>query len=183
MSKWRPITSDVPQRSVLGPALFNVFSGNMDSGTECTSSKSVDNNKLHNVVNMLEGRDAIQNVLDRLERWSSGMALELCQQHTAFQKMPECKFRKNFYLKAGVCKHAYASSRLSLLMKSSCMDCFLETFQLKPLLDEEFLLHCALLYSVHIYMLNMLYAPGEMTALNDQKLVGVTLSSPFSCLQ
>lgn len=84
--------SDVPQRSVLGPALFNIFSGNTDSGTECTSSKSVDNNKLHNVVNMQEGRDAIQNVLDRLERWSSEMALELCQQHTAFQKMPECKF-------------------------------------------------------------------------------------------
>ncbi|GAB0202560.1 mitochondrial enolase superfamily member 1 [Grus japonensis] len=100
MSKWRTVVSGVPQGWVLGPALFNIFVSDMDNRIKCSLGTFPDDTKLCGVVDTLEGRDAIQRDLDRLERWARA-------NHTKFNKA-KCKV---LHMGQSNPKHNYRLSR------------------------------------------------------------------------
>jgi len=97
MAQCRPVKSCVPQGSVLGLEVFNVFVSDMDGGNECTLSKFADDAKLCGVVNTLEGRDAIQRDLDRLERRAYANLMKFnkakCKALHMGQGNPKLKYR------------------------------------------------------------------------------------------
>lgn len=60
----------MPSGSILAPLLINVFNNDIDKEIECALSRFADDPNLRAAVNTPKGWDAIQRVLDKLEKWT-----------------------------------------------------------------------------------------------------------------
>ncbi|TRZ25750.1 hypothetical protein HGM15179_001336 [Zosterops borbonicus] len=63
---WRPIVSGIPQESILGLVLLNLYINDLDKGIECILIKFAGDTKLGGVADTPEGCAAIHQDPDRL---------------------------------------------------------------------------------------------------------------------
>ncbi|CAM4523556.1 unnamed protein product [Lepidochelys kempii] len=71
LSGWKEVTSGVPQGSVLGPILFNLFITDLGTKRGNVLIKFADDTKLGGIANTEKDRDIIQEGLDDLVNWSN----------------------------------------------------------------------------------------------------------------
>ena len=69
-SDWSPVTSGVPQGSVLGPLLFIIYINDLDDGLVSKVSKFADDTKLGSNVAQLTGVESLREDLRKLGEWS-----------------------------------------------------------------------------------------------------------------
>ena len=69
-SEWTPVTSGVPQGSVLGPLLFLIYINDIDEGVKSSISKFADDTKIGRTILGEKDRIELQNDLKLLGQWA-----------------------------------------------------------------------------------------------------------------
>ena len=97
-SNWGPITSGVPQGSVLGPLLFIIYLNDMEQNISSSLSKFADDTKIGRRIDIIGDEMALQNDLDKLNDWAIKWQMEFNVEKCKVLKMGETDERTSYSL-------------------------------------------------------------------------------------
>ena len=72
-----PVTSGVPQGSVLGPVLFLIFVNDLPNGMECSTKLFADDTKIYSAKKPSDIETSLQNDINKLYTWTQTWLMEL----------------------------------------------------------------------------------------------------------
>ena len=75
-SDWTPVTSGIPQGSVLGPVLFAIYINDLPDVVQNVAKLFADDTKVYSVVNNEDDQNNLQQDLDNLIQWSNTWLLK-----------------------------------------------------------------------------------------------------------
>ncbi len=77
-SDWLPVTSGVPQGSILGPLLFPVYCNDVQNYIQANSTLALfaDDSKLYRSLDLPNASTSLQHDLDSLQTWSLDMKMK-----------------------------------------------------------------------------------------------------------
>ena len=117
-----PVTSGVPQGTVLGPALFLVYINDLPEGLACTPRLFADDCLLYRVIDSAGDTDLLQRDLLRLEsweqRWSMEFAAEKCQVLTITRKLKRNIIIKNYEIHNHTLDRVDSAKYLGIILDS-----------------------------------------------------------------
>ena len=76
-SDWVPVTSGVPQGSVLGPVLFNLFTSELPNYVKSSLPQYADDTVLYIIIRSTNDTVILQNDLDIINKWCTDNQMQL----------------------------------------------------------------------------------------------------------
>ena len=93
-----PVTSGIPQGSVLGPLLIVIYINDLPDSVRSNVYPFADDAKIYKRINSLNDHDILQHNIDNLTKWSSDWLLTLNPDKSKVLKVAKNTFKDSDYV-------------------------------------------------------------------------------------